>query len=346
MAAFRPSRLGSLLLALAAAVAALEVLSGLLFAAFGASPAWLPPVFSTDRLELFTRRLAAVEQIERTGKVSDVNLVAVLGLSQVRYDLDANVLNANDPRHRSWMILGGDGRNFEQLALFGRTLVDSALRPRLVLLGLAKSMSRREGADPEPPPTLSGFVHHIRHRDLWDALRDCSWVTRQRLRLQEETFLLTYHSTGQLRAVFGLPMSATYVPESDPWSSWTEPSDALPRDMQVDEQWRARQKILTADQFQNNERQIAAFVKLVNNLQNKGAVVAYVMMPETTRLREFHPAVITASFEQAITAADSSTPMHVVDLQSAFKDDEFHDDAHLDGEGRRRMSAILPAMLP
>jgi hypothetical protein len=342
---FWPNRLLSTFKAAICVLTAMGALEVLLRIGLGPNPAWLPPVFGTDRFEQFTRRLARVEQIERAGDVSDANLVAVLGLSQVRYDLDSHVLYANDPEHRAWLVLGGDGRNFEQFQLFGQTLVDSALRPRLVVLGLARAMIRREGSDPDPDASSSSFLGHLRRRETWEALRDCSWVVRHRLRMQEETFLLVYHSARAVRAAFGLPMSATYVPEADPWSSWTMPSDVLPRAVNIDTQWRARQATLTPDQFQNNDRQTDALVQLVAALRRKGATVVCVLMPETERLRAFYPPIIAPGFAQAIIAAGAQRPLKVIDLRDDFPDDEFHDDAHLDGEGRRRFSIILPALL-
>ena len=88
------------------------LLDGSLEAVLGPSPQWLPAPFDWNYISRFGSRIGRVEQLQaRTGHYRKTTcLVAVIGMSAVREDLDANILHNNDPADRSWLILGVPGR--------------------------------------------------------------------------------------------------------------------------------------------------------------------------------------------------------------------------------------------
>lgn len=341
---FNPRRLLGPIVAAFATVLAILTLDTSLAAVCGEQVAWLPPPFGTERLAEIHSRAARFEELDRAGTVADSNLIAVLGLSQVRHDLDARTLGANDPRHRDWMVLGADGRTLRQLAIFGRALAESSLRPRMVILGVAMTQAHREDGDGDDSG-LSRLPSDLRHRRYWEAMRDVSWLVRQRLAMEEEWVLWRDAGAHAVRAAFGLPMNATYVPEEDAFSVWRgavmQPmplTGGLPLD--------GPRSLLTVDQFDKNQRQVEALAGLIRDFRAKGAEVIGVLMPESARLRAAYPPEIAARFNQTVAAACGGQPIRIIDLRAGVPDSLFHDDGHLSEAGRQRLSALLPGLLP
>jgi len=345
MAWVESKRLQSSLLTLLCAAASLAALDFALGLSLGARPTWLPASFGSDILDQFGARMAKVELLKRSGQIDEQNLVAVIGLSPAREGLDPQILAASDPQNRRWLILGAEGRTFATLEIYGRTLTDSAVRPSLVVLAISQAMLHH---DDHAEPVLASprlLPHHLRHLQLNHALLDTSWLYRNRDSLADEFTLLTYEAARCLRAALGLPMSATYAPEADPWSSWTAVFVPHADAAHMAAQWRGHQDLLVPDQFQSVDRQINALRQLVDRSRARGAEVDLVLMPETSRLRALEPPIVNERFAQALAAASDGTPLKVIDLRSAIPDELFWDDAHLNPQGRKQLSTLLPAIL-
>jgi hypothetical protein len=323
--------------------AAIFFLDAFLRVALGEQCSWLPPIFGTPRFEDFERRVTRFEQMKQTGQVADERLVAVLGLSQVRYDLDPTILKANDPQHRDWMVLGADGRSFDQLAVFSRVLIDSSMRPGLVVLCVARSMTNRNDSA-VTGEGLGSVVRNFRTRQYFSVLRDVSWLARHRLLFQEGSALADYQATHDIRAIFGLPMSVTYEPEENPWAIWVVAGPVNNEPDALQRQWEGRRTLFAADQYEHDEKQIAAFAGMVGKLRDRGMRVVCVLMPETQRLRDLYLPIIEQRFNDALAAAGGVLP--VADLHESMRDEWFQDDAHLAPGGREQFSSLFPSRIP
>jgi len=340
---YLPFRLLKPLGAAAASLAAILVLDVLLSAACGETPRWLPPLFGTDRFADFENRVTQFEDMKRSGSVRDDHLIAVLGLSQVRHDMDPRALSANDPWHREWLVLGTEGRNFRQIALPSRVLIHSRLRPATVLLMLAFSQTLPD-AKYTADESLHMVLTNLRHRQFWQAARDCSWLVRHRLMFLEEATLFHYEATRRVRNLFSLPMSVTYTPAFDPFAPWPK----LGRDggLIAPDEWEGRKAMMVARSFANMGENFQSLVDLVRDLRVMGSKVVVVLAPETSRLRDLYPAVAVDAFNEALDEASNGEPLPVIDLRAVMPDAAFGgDDAHLNSEGREEFSAKMPALL-
>jgi hypothetical protein len=346
MAILKLSRLRDALTALAAVAAALLLLDVALQITLGTRPAWLVASFSADLLSDIGSRLARVEQLERAGQVNDQKLVAVIGLSPVREGIDPATLDAADPEKRDWLVLGAQGRTLATLEIFGRALADSPVRPKLVVLGLVPAMVHHDdSAEPfEASPRL--LLRHLRQHRVYHVLLDASWLLRNRDSLADESTLLIYESQRLMRSICRLPMSATYPPEKNPWTSWTAVTGEHASAAMTELQWEGHKMLLAPAQFRDVKRQIDALRNLVAELREHGSDVICVIMPESQRLRQIYPPIVEERFADAIAAAREKEPLPVIDLRGDIPDDLFFDDAHVNPRGRQRLSSELPALLP
>jgi hypothetical protein len=339
-------RLRGPLIASAVVGLAILLLDMALQAALGTSPDWLAAAFSSEVLDQCGSRLARVEQLERAGQVSDQRLVAVVGLSPVREGIDPQMLAAADPEKRNWLVLGSQGRTFATLEVFVRALAESPVHPRLVVLGIVPAMLHHEDrAEPQDAsPRL--LLHHLRQHRYYHVALDASWLMRNRDSLADESSLLVYESQRLMRWVFGLPMSATYPPEKDPWTSWTEVYGEHSTAALTELQWQGHKTLLVPSQFRDVRRQSQALRNMVTELRRHGSDVVCVLMPETQRLRNLYPPIVGQKFGDAVAMARADGSLPVIDMRADIPDDMFFNDAHLNPRGRKRLSSELPALLP
>jgi hypothetical protein len=340
------SRLRNPVIAAAAIGAALLFLDVGLGLALGIRPPWLPASFDAWILSDVGSRLARVEQLERAGQINDRNLIAVVGLSPVREDCDPPVLQASDPLKRHWLVLGGQGRTFATMEVFGRALAESPVHPRRVVLGVVPAMVHHDNSAEPQDSTPRRLLGDLRRRRIYHVLLDASWLFRNRDALADECTLLIYQAQRRTRLLCRLPMSATYPPESDPWTSWTAVFKERTDPGMMKLQWQGHQTLLNPAQFADVGCQIDALSRLVAELRSNGAEVICVLMPETSRLRAIYPPVVRQRFDEALAAASAGEKVPFLDLRGDIPDDMFYDDAHLNPRGRHLFSTLLPALLP
>jgi hypothetical protein len=330
MVRFAFNRLIPLLTALLCVGLAMIVLDIALRTALGPVPAWLPAKFY-GYLDELGSRIAKVEQLERQGKVDPQRLVVVIGGSAVRADLDPRTLEANDPLHRQWLILGGAGSTFLNLETQTRVFVDSSLKPGLIILGVHEKMLHRKDRR----------VHTSRAA-LFVA--DHSWLYDNREDLQAFTAIVLNRAANFQRRIFNLPMSAIYTPERDPWTAdSTYASRRHDESSSVEFEWRGLHGDFQLDQYESNDDEFEAFRRMVDELRAHGSRLVLVLMPEPARARSDQPPIVARQFEAAVA---SVAPLEVIDLRASGPEDLYFDPSHLNSEGRTRFSTELPRIIP
>jgi len=339
-------RLRPPVLAVAAVALAVALLDVSLSVACGYEPQWLPAQISWPAFVRFQAHVAAVEMLQRTGLLDDHHLVVVLGSSTAKQDFDCQVLHANDPLHRQWLVLGAGALNFAQVEGYARALTDSDVRPSLVVIGMEPSLTSREDVQASwiPQASLKSFPHDLRTHRFRDAGRDCIWLDRNRDLLENAMSVLLDGASAEVRAVFHLPLAVSQPPTPDPWDVSDLPTlhgDAA----DVEGKWSWRMELLRPAHYESAERSISAFARLVAELRRRGATVVGLLTPATSRLRAAYPPIVIRRLHEAIAAASAIHPLHILDLQDSMPDDQFYDDAHLNTPGKRRFSAELPAHL-
>jgi len=342
MSALAPSRLYPIFKAFIAVVLALALVDLLLGAVFGIHPAGMPPPFDPAAITRLSGRIAVFEKMEAAGDVRDDQVVAVIGISTVQEDLDPTILAANDAQRRKWLVLGDAGHNLTHLCVYIRPLLASAVRPRLVVLGIHQFMLRSDDRDsPSEVVGTSAVIQHLRHLQLRELARDIIWLDRNHHRLEDETNLLVARATDWVRRAFALPMYDWYPIDSHPGGAWTIHVRRAPADY-LTQQWEGFGRALKPDQFPVHNGQAEALQSLVDQLRARGSVVMCVLMPESSQLRDLAPPIVATRFSEAVARTSTpQAPLRVIDLRDSMPDELFRDYAHLNDEGRSRFSALL-----
>jgi hypothetical protein len=320
-------RLSAPLLAAAAIGLALAGFDAGLTALFGSRPRWLPPQLFAGSVSQVGARIARIEQLTSSGNIDNARLVSVIGNSAVEQGLDPRILAATDPHRRTWLVLAQGGGSVRELDIYGQELADSALRPRLVFLGLQISM--------------------FHSQDECPAAASVSWLDRNYDSLVDCKTLLLYHLTRGIQATLGLPMSAMFLPQTDPWSAPAYRYDMRLPDAAMAYQLNGLKPRLDPRQYESIDRQTAALQALVEKLRRRGAQVIGVLMPETSSFRAMQSPIMTLRFQEAAASvAGAGLPLRVIDLRNAMPDDLFYDYIHLNQRGRERLSELFPSLAP
>jgi hypothetical protein len=346
MVFFKLRQLLPLLLALATAGLALAVFDVSLGVIFGSHPRWLPPQLFSGGVSQIGARIARLEQLKASGQVDDIRLVAVVGTSAVQQGFDPRILAAADPHHRIWLVSADGGGSVREVQIYGQVLVDSALKPALVILGIEESMLHSQD-EWIHPASLTSLLNHLRNHHFNSALMDISWLDLNRDALVDYKTLLFYRLTRGIQSTFGLPMSAMFLPETDPWSAPPyRYGSYLPAEAMA-YQLNSLQPRIDPRQYESNDRQIAALINLTTKLRDRGAKVIAVLMPESSAFRALHPPIIAQRFQEALAQiAVADRPLKLINLRDSMPDNLFYDYVHLNQRGRQRLSELLPKMVP
>lgn len=344
--ALNPSRLLPIAKAAAGAAGAMVLLDLMLLLLFGTTPRGMPPPFDSATITKFCGRVAAFEKLQAGGEVSDRQLVAIVGVSTTETDLDPGVLAATDPRKQKWLVVGTGGRNFTQLSLYSEPLLESAVRPRLVVLGIHPFMLRSDERD-EWDKSIDP-VGHLRPLQPALLAKDFSWLDRNHGRLEDESNLLVLKATDRLRGILGLPMYHWYQVDDRPFDYWN--AEYVVGDKAQDyfkaTQWELFLRELVPGQFVPENGQPQTLRALVEKMRGRGSEVVCVLMPEGSQFRSLCPPIIAARFAEAVAAASTpQNPLQVVDMRASMPDAVFYDYVHLNQEGRLRFSRLLATRL-
>ena len=323
---------------------ALCCVDGILASVFGEHLDWAAPAMSSDLLNDWGRRVARVERMQTDGEITGSTLVVVLGMSTVREGLDASILARHDPRHRRWLILGAAGGNMTQLQQYSFTLTFSHLSPSVVVLGIHKSMLQDE-----EPMTRHADLHELGASLLRGRViraihqaQFLTWFGRHNDELANWAFMVVHHARLALNQLERLQLDAIYRRMDSPWavnSSYPGPRAAA-ADLAF--QLEGLQSELRPERSSPMNSQVKALAEIVQRFRRRGARVVCVLMPESSEYRSLYSPPIDAMFDQALRFSAQGHAIPVIDLRNAVEDTLFYDYAHLNADGRGRLSALLP----
>jgi hypothetical protein len=319
-------------------------LDGVLARVFGEHLGWAAPAMSSDLLNDWGRRIARVERMQIDGEITASSLVAVLGMSTVREGLDASLLARHDPQHRRWLILGAAGGDMSQLQQYSFTLSVSHLSPSTVVLGIHKSMlqdeeqTTRQAELREVRDSLLGgrVIHAIRRAPF------LTWFGRHHDEVTNWAFMAVHHARLTLNQQQRLQLDAIYRRMDNPW---TVNSSYIGQRAAADDlaiQLKGLQSELGPERSSPMNAQVKALGEVVHRFRQRGSRVVCVLMPESSEYRSLYSPPIDAMFAQALRFSAQGEAIPVIDLRNALEDTFFYDYAHLNADGRGRLSAILP----
>lgn len=316
----------------------------LLATVLGEHLGWAAPAMSSDLLNDWGRRIARVERMQIDGVITASSLVAVLGMSTVREGLDASLLARHDPKHRQWLILGAAGGGMSQLQQYSFTLSVSHLNPSAIILGIHKSMlqddeqtTRQVDLHEVGASLLEGHV--IR------ALRQApslTWFGRHNEEMANWAFMAVHHARLTMNQQQGLQLDAIYRRMDNPWAVNNSYAGARAAVDDLAFQFEGLQSELRPERSSPMNSQAKALAELVHRFRRRGSRVVCVLMPESSEYRSLYSPPIDAMFAQALRFSAQGEAIPVIDLRNALEDAFFYDYAHLNADGRGRLSAILP----
>jgi hypothetical protein len=336
------------LLAVGLSVAlALLCLDAVLATVFGEHLGWAGAPISSDLLNDWGRRIARVERMQTGSEITARALVAVLGMSTVREGLDSSILAMHDPKRRRWLILGASGGNVIQLQQYSFTLTASRLSPSLVVLGIHKSMLQDE-EQAVRHAELHAVTASLRHGRVISAMREAqlfTWFGRHNDEVTNWAFMAIHHVRLALNRQQGLQLDAIYRPMDNPWSvnnSYDGPRAAAD---DLASQMEGLRSELRPERSSPMNSQARALAELINRFRQRGARVVCLLMPESADYRALYSPPIATMFDEALRFSAHGQPIPVIDLRNALEDTLFYDYAHLNADGRRRLSEVLPQIV-
>ncbi len=319
---------GALLLCLLTANLGLALLS----AAF---PGWLPhQFFGLDFVADNRQRAVAVAAQYRDGIVSrDERLVLVLGLSSASEGIQLETLRRADEERR-YLGLCGAGRNMNEVALYAGPLLESDVRPGLVVFAISPFHLM------DPLPLGEGFVNNLRQREsLVQLMGFWFYARRSDVKHAIETAVLAAQHA--LLDLFDVRFGET---GRDPWREFVRMGI-----MQVEaaEAWQAGIRryglrgYYDPQAYVRSREQAASLVELVEQFQNRGSEVVIVLMPEHSSLRERIPPEAMDALLGPLDREFGDGSPSIVDLRESVSDSGFTDISHLNDEGRAYFSPLL-----
>jgi hypothetical protein len=328
-------------LSLALALLCLDTVLGTVFSEH---LGWAAPAMDSNLLDDWGRRIARVERMQTDGELNPAYLVAVLGMSSVREDLDSAILGMHDPRHRSWLILGASGGNLTQLQQYSFTLTSSRLSPSVVVLGIHKSMLQDE-EQVVPHADLHKLAAALLRGRVISAIREAgllTWFGRHNDALSNWAIMAVHHARLALNRRQLLQMDAIYRPLDDPWSVNSSYGSIRAAAADLASQAEGLRSGLRPERYSPLNPQVRALADLVHRFRQRGSRVLCLLMPESSDYRSLYSPKIDAMFDQALRFSAQGQAIPVIDVRDMLEDTLFYDHAHLNPDGRRRLSELLP----
>jgi len=318
-----------------------------------ATPAlsWLPKAVSgTGFLE--DNKLRVHDASEEVS-VSNQPVMAMVGISNVREGIDLGVLSeaANAP---TWQFLGigGAGLGMRDLAEHAQIVLDSDLRPRVVVLGL----SLHQLLDPKPAGSggpgdaaaaaRRGIVDYLKHGDLRNvasSLRAWLWffTRRQDVAIATDKGLLTAREWTFKHAGVKLPRPKDAA--NNPFremikAGWPDHFSAAT--LKEEEAFFERLGAFDPAAYSEATGSTGKLASLVNAFEQRGTRVALLLMPDHPVLQRRIPEDARAALDRVV--AQAGTAPTILDYRKFVADpDGFVDLAHLNTKGRTILSAAV-----
>ncbi|HTW94895.1 MAG TPA: hypothetical protein VMD30_08895 [Tepidisphaeraceae bacterium] len=347
-----PRRLIPLLCLLFFLAVLIALLSGIMWRIDHKFPNWLPARmqgtgFDTD----ISQRVAAAETKFPADAKTGKYLCAFLGLSSIREASDlAGITEASGGRCR---ILGlcAAGPTLQDIDHYGTYLLDSNLRPDLVIIGVnefneAKPTAEQINAMARQRVTLMSAIrrHDVRNaaklvlNDIWFYYR------RQDVSLEFES-LLENANAHIVNALGGHQANGATNPWREMIRLETPTKASLATFMEQINDYAARDlfkpQTYTSDMA---AQQRGYLVDLIKSLQARGARVVVVLMPEDSLLRDRLPPDSVSELVSSLKSIRPNPPP-VVNLRTAIGDPDFTDISHVNNDGRAAVSGMLAKII-
>lgn len=307
---------------------------------------------STDGIREIARRVAAIQAQLAAERPPGAPLAVLLGLSTAREGVDPARFEHASAGHYRLLNLAASGGSFSEIGDYCEPLVESGLRPAIVVVGVHPSWLAGRAATavqawPALPARADGaaLLEHGRAVRAWLVQR--SWILRNRSAINERLRQSMFMLRGRVGDLFGVALDGRGQVTADPWTVTSSYRDAYAPPAFLTTQLQQWQALGWFDPARLNQQADDAPVlrKVLRSLRAISPRVVVVLMPEAEQFRSRVP----PGGAQAVAAIAASVDpdMTVLDLRTSMPASAFRDQAHLNATGRRLFSDTLArALLP
>jgi hypothetical protein len=312
---------------------------------------WLPKVTTgPGYTEDNRQRVAAARREYEQGRVrSDEYLCVILGLSNVGMAVPLKTVSEQVGLPCRYLGLAGAGVGMPGVAEQAKLLLDSDLRPDLVILGIGPN--QLVDTRPKPGGLTPTFLDSLRRgqfRDAAVALRAWFWFFSRRPDVSMMADAALLDARASLFRVSDVHLPGSEVDHRGPWREMLRPitvehfsEDTLRQEEQFFEGLGA----YDLETYNKASQAPATLVRLIREFRARGAAVVVALMPEHSRMRRRMPPkaldVIKASWRQAF---DEDIPP-VLDLRDKIEDADFVDLVHLNQRGAALCGRLIGAKM-
>ncbi len=315
---------------------------------FGSTAVWHRPNIFWEFVQRIGSQVAAVEQLQRAGRLPPDQLAVIVGVSSVLRGFDGQRLHECDPVRRHWLVLAGGGGTVSRLETYLQPFLRSGVRCQHVYIGL-HPMLLWDGAAPEPlhedVVNLVADTESALVRQCQTTLLQHAWLGQRWQRAHDTCRVALYCARLALFSAFGLGCETTHPPSPDPWAAYEMRAADRDTPERLAKQWERLRPRCRPERYDAADTERAALKRLVRSLREHGTSVTVLQMPEHSRLRQEIDPRIVAHFDAAVAAAGGTEPLPLLDLSTAVDDELFFDHTHLNTQGRARLSESFPARL-
>jgi len=312
---------------------AINIVLALFSAAF---PAWLPhQFFGLDFVADNRQRAVAAAAQYRDGVVDrDDPLVLILGLSSASESIRLETLRREVDQGTRYLVLSGAGRNMGEVTRYAGPLLESDVRPDLVVFAINPFHLM------DPPPFKEGFVNNLRQSKAIAELLGF-WLYLRRADVKHAVEVRVLDARYRVFDAFDVRMD-----ESGP-DPWREIVRMGLTQTSTEAGWHAKIRqyglrgYYDPQAYIRSRHQAAALIELITQFEARDSNIMIVLMPEHSSLRQRIPAeAMGALLEPLHQAFDEQLPT-LTNLRDAIPDSDFADISHLNEDGRTRLSPLL-----
>ena len=330
---------------------AFAVLVNAALTALSATPllAWLPETTTgTGFLEDSRERVAEALDEYRLGRVPASDHLAVLvGISNLREAAELSVISeAVGP---GWRFLGvaGAGSGMGSIREYARLVLESELRPDVVVLGLGLHQLVDPRASDAAPPGQQGVFEYLQNGDLRSALilvRNSTWIYSRRQDINVTTEAVVLDLRRRLFDRFGVD---TAQPARDPRGPWREmvrmdwPDHFSSATLAAQEKAMEEAGMFDLETYRSSPAAHAMLMSVIRAFQRQGSRVVLVLVPESSVLNRRIPHDALDVLVQHLRAEFSEDAPLVMDYRQTVRDEGFVDLPHLNRTGRMLFSRTL-----
>ncbi|UUR06947.1 hypothetical protein [Sphingomonas glaciei] len=293
------------------------------------------------------QRVTSAEQVVRSSRAeAGRDLIAVVGISDVREGTRLDVLSSKAGACRRFLGIAGAGAGFASVKEQASLILNSSLRPKIVLLGISpmqmiEASDLERGAAATAQAGAAGMVGNAKA-----AIRESLWFVQRRSDLVGWLDRVLLEGRGDIDAALG--QEAAIDPRS-PWRPLLRTlgvehyPDGVLRDSLAVVRGSGATNVAT---YERSRRSFDEAGELIRQFQARGATVMVMFMPRHPWLESSLPPQIDPLIASRLRGASANPALQVLDYSNLVPAQGFIDLVHLNTAGGQTFSDRLAADLP